>query len=992
MTPIEFLKAVWPQSGFYCLATIFKTPEGKSTYVHKVFNTIEGAANFAARHQNEDIYFCVHSLKQEKVWDPKKRNYKTGEMGAYTVRTQANMQEASAFFFDLDVGAGDHKYPTQLDALRDMKRFIVETDLPYPMVTSSGGGLHIYWLVDTSLLSAEWVTTAARLKALAQHHGLKADPARTTDIASVLRVAGTYNMKDKSNPRLVQVLKPTKPAPLDDFLKAVNDAVIRAGITPETLRGKRAAPDEADDYFGTSNMAEPEYDGPPTKFVEVLKSCRLMADLTRRAHELSNPEWYNGLGVVVFCDNGRAVGHKWSAKHPDYDFDETDGKIDQQLQFQPTSCAKLQAECGEDKCRGCPVRGKVKNPLMAARRQTEKPLPPVVVGPQEAPVELAICPPPKPYRILKSGEIVIVSKDSEGEEQTSVIYDRPVFPMKRIRNDSQQRDQLLWRVEHKHDGVKDFVIAGADLADSRRFPGLMADLGSIYVDPDNLGLMRQYMVAYIRELQRATRADAQQNYLGWNKDHTEFTLHDKIICEDGTIRPAQLSANALEAAKGIGKEGTLERQVELMQFWNRREYLPNQVMILQGLASVALYATDQHGLIVNATGEPGASKSTALYTAGSFWAAPERYTVNGTTDGTTNRARAALMGTLASLPVCVDEITKMDPADAANMAFTVSQPDGFKRGMKPDGTFRTSHGVTADGGHKSTLMLTTANSSLQGLLAQDGQGNTAGAVRVIEMYFANPRVHEKWEAEDYLRELKKNYGHIGEAFVKVWLKDRPRHEQMVRDLMRECDIRGRIQSAERFWSADFAALLAVGYLAKDAGLIPFDIDDIKRWLLEVQLVKMRGVLAQEFAGPVALLTDYLAQITGDMVVTDKMNNGVDVLRAPRGPMMAHYDVDKKTMWVLRAAFRDYCQRRKVNYLAMIDDLWELRPTATGLARIVPQKNIRKTLGAGTDYANGQAWVFEIDMTHPEISGLMPVVVTEKPALSPERAKLKVVDA
>ena len=991
MSPLEFLKAVWPTHGLYCLATIFKTPEGHALYSHKVFDTIDAAAAFAARHKDEDIYFCVHSLKEAKVWNPKKKNRKTGEMGAYEVRKQSNMQEASSFFFDLDVGAEDHKYPTQVDAFQALKQFVKDTGLPLPMVTSSGGGLHVYWVVDTSLTSTEWVTTAARLKALAAHYGLKVDPARTTDTASVLRVAGTFNMKDKANPREVKVVKPGKPADLDEFLKRVTDAVNRAGVTPEAAKPKKTYT-EVDDYFGPSNMQEMEFDGPPVKFMEVLKACPLMVNLTKRAAELSNPEWYYGLGVVSFCDDGRRVGHKWSSKYPGYNRDETDAKIDQQLQFQPTTCAKLQDECGAEKCDGCALRGKVKNPLMAARGTTVKELSPVTVGPEEAQIELAICPPPFPYRILKTGEVVIVSKNGQGDETTNVLYDRPLYPLTRIRNDSQETEHLVWRVEHVHDKTKDFILDADALADSRKFAGNLILKGSIYVDPDNLGLLRQYMIAYIRELQKRMAADVQQNYLGWNADQTEFTMHDKIICEGGVIKPAQLSTNAQRAAAGFGKKGTLEKQIELLQFYNRPEYIPHQVMILQGLAAVAFYATGQHGCVVNATGDPGASKSTALYTAASMFANPEEYTLNGTTNGMTHRARTAVIGVLSSLPVCVDEITKMDPTEAADMAISVTQPRSGKKGLKQDGTLRADTGVSADGGFKSSLLLTTANSSLQGLLAQDGMGNTAGAVRVIEIYFANPGVHQKWEAEKFLRELKQNYGHIGEAFVKLWLTDKQKHQEMVEATMREVDEEGRITSGERFWGCNFSALLASGRIAFAEGLIPFDMDAIKKWLLEFQLVKMRGVVTQEFGSSTSLLGDYLAQITGDMVVTDKMNNSVDTVRKPRGPLLAHYHMDKKVMWVLRSAFRDYCAKRKVNYLAALDDL--NRPRATQIDQstlIVPHTNIRRVLGTGTDYANGQAWVFEVDMAHPEISGSMPVVVTEKPALSPERAKLKAVE-
>jgi hypothetical protein len=51
----------------------------------------------------------------------------------------------------------------------------------------------------------DWRACGALLKALTKKHGLLADPSRTSDIASVMRVPGTRNLKDPAKPKLVKV-------------------------------------------------------------------------------------------------------------------------------------------------------------------------------------------------------------------------------------------------------------------------------------------------------------------------------------------------------------------------------------------------------------------------------------------------------------------------------------------------------------------------------------------------------------------------------------------------------------------------------------------------------------------------------------------------------------------------------------------------------------------------------------------------------------------
>lgn len=185
----EFLTAVWPDEGPYCIATPYTIPGTETvTYAHHVTETINDAVKFArGKRETTNLFFAIHTLRHAKVWNPAKKNRKTGETGAYEVRTHANMKAARAFFFDLDVGRTTDqttKYATREDALSDLARFLFLTGLPDPLVTSSGGGFHVYWRIADALDSLTWKVTAARLHGLARHFGCATIPcARRTSRA-----------------------------------------------------------------------------------------------------------------------------------------------------------------------------------------------------------------------------------------------------------------------------------------------------------------------------------------------------------------------------------------------------------------------------------------------------------------------------------------------------------------------------------------------------------------------------------------------------------------------------------------------------------------------------------------------------------------------------------------------------------------------------------------------------------------------------------------
>jgi hypothetical protein len=966
MTPSEFLRAVWPDEGIYCLAV----PRGNGAFKHWTFDTVEEAAAYAAQAAGTaDVYFNIHTLREKQVWDPKKVNARTSEVGGWAVRKQTNMVAAKCFFFDLDVGTAAGKYDSRQEALAGLIEFVKQTLLPKPLITSSGGGFHVYWLLTDPLPTDQWRDHATRLRQLAQHYGLKADPSRTTDSASVLRVVGTSNWKDRLNPRPVDVVSPGKPTATGVFVKALNEAIIRTGVTPQHAPQLQ----QAESLLG-SNMDLP-YDGPQPTMVAVLTACAQMRRIATLKGKISEPEWYRiAIGIGRFTENGHRNVHKLSSGHPEYSQSSCNAKVKQSESAQkgPSSCASVAyaSGAGDSLCTGCPFQGRVYGPIQAAlfKDPAPPPLHEEKIGDQV--VVLEIPDPPKPFmRLKEGGGIAVVAKNADGTEEPQKIFDYDLYPLRRLSNLQQGFEQQVWHVALPRGEAKDFTLDADMLYDSRKFVVAIAHQG-IYPHKGHIPTLQEYMVAYIAQLQKLADADAQCNHLGWGgNDQSHFIMPDKVMYPDGSVKPAQLSLGAQRASKDVHSTGTLEEQVKLMNFYNSPAYLPNQFFILAGLAAPIFFATGHHGVIINASGDAGASKSTSLYTAASFWGQPELYPINGTNNGATVRGRNERVTVLANLPVCVDEITHMPPRDAVDLAMSITQP-GHRIRLQTDGVERASIGS-----YKATIMLATANNSLHGVLSLDNAAGTAGSMRVFEILFIPGKVHAKWEADEFLFKLKMNFGHIGEQFIYHVLKHKEAVIARVREVMKEIDTAANIKSSERFWSATAAAVLVAGEIAYQLGLLPYSVDALKRWLLDHQIPAMRGVVQSEYSDPMAIVADYLERINGNIIAMRKpqsnANLGVNIVHMPRaGELLAHYDLDERIMYVLKKGFKEYCAKTGANATKVIEELHQPRDGA----RIIPQTHTRRVLGAGTEFAKAQTWCFAINMDHASVSGQVKLEV------------------
>lgn len=981
----EFLTAVWPDEGPYCIATPYTIPRTETvTYAHHVTETINDAVKFArGKRETTNLFFAIHTLRHAKVWNPAKKNRKTGETGAYEVRTHANMKAARAFFFDLDVGRTTDqttKYATREDALSDLARFLFLTGLPDPLVTSSGGGFHVYWRIADALDSLTWKVTAARLHGLARHCGMRHDPMRTTDQSSVLRIAGTYNLKTDTR-RPVEVLHQGVETANAAFIKQVKVLAARHNVTDNVAQPRPALTGPHPGVV-IPNNTRVAYSGKVSTMRELYDACEHVRDYVTARGNVTEPAWYSTIGLIQFVKDGPAYVHRLSRGHTGYSPASTDAKLAQYNANSdgPPTCATMDAKCGGGACARCPVAGRGANPLIITQQVSKSSpatAPPTIsLAVSQAVPAASLIDPPKPYTRTKKSTIIVTKwKDNPSgsgpkvsEDTVIVPYD--MFPIAAFKRTKIEPAFSTWVVGLPHEGQMIFDITAKGVIDQRQLAAELADHG-VHIDPRNLPEVRNFMVAYIRALQETQRSNQQFDHLGWTQDRSKFVLPKKVLSTDGTEQPAVLSAIAKPAEQWIKQRGNIAAQVQAMKFYASDEYFPSQFAVLCSLASVLFCYTDLGGVIVSLYGDSGGSKSSTLYAGASLWGPPTQYVLDATQDGSTVNARNDQVTTLANLPVFHDEMTTMTPETAKDFALHISQFREKTR-MKSDATIRPSRSED-----KSLIAVVSTNMSLYQMLSINNTAGVAGSMRVFEIMMPLVDRTQKPQADAFISAINENCGWIGETFLRGIITSMPAVAQAVRNFRAKFDLKYNIAGSERFWSAVIAAVVIAGRIAVRSGLLAFDMTKLLDWIVNVQLPHMRGIITEEVdqSEPIGVIANYLEHINGDIIrVSHKsaVGNTAFAEHTPLRELKAHLEIEAGMIYVRKDAFRSWCIRDSRNPLSVLN--------ALVAQKIVTRPNVKYVLGRGTPLAKARTTCFAIDITDSRMSGIAQAVTA--PASAP----------
>jgi Virulence-associated protein E len=352
---LQLLKLVLPPEGVYFAGVKTKRGAWKDTH----HSTIEPlcAHLFEADRAGGDAYFAVASFSSNADG-----------------RKAENVRALRAFRIDIDYGEGHRSkdiYKDAREALTALEDFRDAVGLPEPMISLSGGGLHIFWPLKYAIGASEWKQHSEGLKTACLKHGLRADHGLTANAAGVLRLPGTTNRKIPGKPRPV-TLNPLylriEPYDLAQF-------EVLLGFAPQRKTAKALSPLPPKPTYLDDFKVDPKAFPDHYELVDVdalAAECGAVAEF-QRTGDICEPAWMRHALLFHYIENGEALFHEYSARnYPRYDQRQAREKWDRagaaNLTGPPLCSGFRDSTDGKTReiCLACPHLGAIITPLHAA--------------------------------------------------------------------------------------------------------------------------------------------------------------------------------------------------------------------------------------------------------------------------------------------------------------------------------------------------------------------------------------------------------------------------------------------------------------------------------------------------------------------------------------------------------------------------------------------------------------------------------------------------
>jgi hypothetical protein len=913
---VEFLRRVLPDEGWYCAWQL----EGKR---NRFFESVEDLARFIldADERKTTAYHAVNSFRNG------------------TRRTGENARGSRSFYLDLDAGPGK-PYLDQPAALAALRSFCGALSLPPPTLVNSGYGLHVYWPLDRTVEPDTWRRYASGLKSLCATHGLYADPARSADIASILRTPGTHNRKNGQNVPVVAGLL-TGPFNLEPFEVFINAGTREAGRSPH-----KSPPlaDAIGDLYGDE----------PSSCEAVADQCRQLSEMRACRGRLPEPVWHACLGVLAHCTEGDRFGHEWSAGDERYDAGETQAKLDRQRALGPTTCARFES-LNPKGCEGCPFKGTISSPIQLGRVETVQNALAEVNSPSDTGTTLTgVQALPKGFAF--KGDSLVFQTQDKNQQKVDAILVKHRLELVNVQFGEMGGDHAyVFKQKLPHEPEHEFsVMASSFLGQGGR--GEMAKHGANILEWNHFV---KYVMGAVDIYRDAHRTMVRYEQFGWKGD--EAFLYGQVLYTKAS-KQAVLSTHDLQvrsAKRGVGPTvgGSIERWTAAANMLFARGLETQSIALLASFAAplIRFQERDEGGAVLHLMSSKSAQgKTTALIAAASVWGQIDAFRIK---KDDTVIGRLLVLATLSNLPVLYDEIMTRDPD--AIYDFVVSFTNGADR-TRATRTGEIKHNEA----RWQTLMLSAGNTSLREVLASGDKPDTQ-AHRVMELEAVIPPEIAKHYSEEIKDNLRKNAGYAGDIYIDYVVQNLDAIKKLLHDVTDKVRSDTQLPQEYRFWVRTIGAIVCASLIVKKLGLVEFSPDRIYSWIKGyVRQHRAAGSThhLSEIENLAKFYNDHISSclpVAGPYIAGRQLNMDI----RPVGKLYMRREQTTLKLFMAIGPFRDWCIKNGIHFKGLVDVLFE--------KHVIKNKNRFVTLGAGTPLSAGQTRCLEIDLAHEDMTHMMP---------------------
>ena len=859
MQPLDFLAAVLPSSGPYCVAE-FTTPKKEHVYVDSFEEVITTADLFAvAGSEKKDAYFALASFREKGK------------------RTADNAKFLKALFIDIDIG-DEKKYPDRKSAVAAYEKFMESSgmsELGQPIVVSSGGGFHIYWPLDEEAEVAQWKPVAENFKRLCKQEDFLIDWNCTADAARVLRVPGTYNYKKENKPREVKIIQTGNIFSLfalDTHIKSK----LKAPTYESTLASLPGQKPKATSTTSLKLLAENNQ----TSFKVIADKTKAGTGCGQLAHYIENaasdgmePLWRGLLSIAQKCEDGGKAVVWLSEMHP-YDPDRMAQKL-REIKG-PYPCLKFDSE-NPGICTSCPHFGKITNPLALGRqliteteaKEIEIPAPQAADEDTPTPTITVQRPPaPRGFSYGKNGAIFKETKaeDADGNEITKQTMVLP-FGLFVVNLLQLEGIHTVHMIALRPEGVAEIMLPQKVVVSSVETVKCLAEQNIIasYGQGNDKNLF-DYVRACVEEASVSKRAVVVPDHYGWQGDNT-FVFNERIYRPNDT--PLHIPMRGLvNINKACVPTGSLENWQKIINMLTAKKLHEVLALSLVGFGAPLMRYSNYAGITFHlGSTATGTGKTLSLELAGSVWGHPSRYRISNSTSDVAMKQRA---GMLYSMPLISDEITSKNRNDFEWVAqFIFDMSEGIGKSRMESGADKERENKT----YWHSMALLSSNTHIMDYLTGARKHSSEGETRrVLELTLEKKLSWETHELEA-LELLKETYGVAGHIYAQYLVDHADELPAFYKAVRKKVKAEFGFIDDERFWIAGCTCLVAGALLAAKAGIATFPMEGITN-VLKGMVLSAKAMVKDNVRTADDVLNSYTREYYGKMVVVKALEGAL----------------------------------------------------------------------------------------------------------------------
>ena len=885
----EFLGAVLPPEGLYCVVGIKGLKEIHSQTFHNTLLDVEVAVDHLDG-LGINSYIAVSSFMSD-------RN-----------RTAANAACLKSFFLDLDCGADTpKKYLDQNTALLALKKFVKDVGIPRPIIVNSGNGVHAYWPLLEAIKKDEWKVVAEQFKVTCLLNGLKIDPTVPADAARVLRAVGSHNFKGIT-PIPVNILNMVSPI----------DFAVFKGKFGDVGSGFAGAIRKPLDAVTLALLTKDR----PSSFKLILKKsaagtgCKQILDGTLNQETAGYDLWRGVLSVAKYCKDGDKDVHKVSSKYSGYTRKETEDMVAGIKG--PYNCQTFW-KSNPQGCDGCPNWGKITNPLQLGRGEVE------VATAEDNVVRDILAPEvvhtipeyPFPYVRGKSGGVYVKSEDKEGNPKDMMIYENDFYLVNTV-DDPLEGMSALFKLHLPQDGVREFLIPMKEMISKETFGKRVAERG-IGTTGKQMEALMHYANTSVKTYQKTKRADKSRLQFGWTDNYSSFIVGDRQITATG-IKYSPPSSVTLGLTSFFRQSGTLEKWKEVASFYNRPGMELHMFALFSGFSSPLVpFSEEARSGILNLYSDgSGTGKTTMLRMINSIFGHPEELLL---IKSDTMNSRISRIGTLQNITATIDEITNEPPEVTSDFLYDFLQTRGKNR-LKHSHNIERINATTW-----KTDCVMTANAPIEDKLYVKKRSPDGELARCLDMEYQPGNTLSKIESDAIFAPLKTNYGWAGDIYMQYVIQKLPNVIKLLDKMQKSVDQAAGLTRRERYWSGLAVTRLVGGLVARSAGVMEFTDADFQRvydYVIAFLISKRLSQTKATQSAPELVLGAFISEHVNDVLI---INSGASrksgamaeaPIREPRGRLYVRYEPDTKLIYISKTKFRAFCTAGQTSYIGVLD--------------------------------------------------------------------------